>query len=82
MRRQQHKVFPAPNLHVDIFVVVFVQSGRRQGIADPEVDGFRFGFLVGTGQGDAGPVDGGRDVAVEGEVFLSEIVVFFEGVLV
>ena len=82
MRRQQHKVLPASDLDVDILVVVLVQGRRRQRVADPEVDGFRFGFFVGpeamrVRQSNACPGDGGWYGGVEGEVFLAEVVVFF-----
>ena len=58
------------NLHVNIFVVVFVQSGGRVRVSEPEVDGV--GILL---EGYAGEGDGVGHVGEEGSVFVAEIVV-------
>jgi hypothetical protein len=63
-------VLAAQDLHVDVLVVVFVQSGYAGAVAEPEVYG-----VGGCVEGDAGERDGGGDVSEEGGVFGAEIVV-------
>lgn len=61
------------DLHVDVLVVVLVQRGRRQRVADPEVDG-----VGGLLERDACPGDVLLHVREEGCVFVAEIVVLLE----
>lgn len=44
------------DLHVDVLVVVFVQGGDGEGVADPEVYG-----VGGRGEGDSREWDAGGD---------------------
>lgn len=64
-------MFRPDDLDVDVLVVVFVEGGDREGVADPEVDGVGVGGERDSGEGDARGHVGG-----EKGVFGGEVVVF------
>lgn len=43
-------MFLANDLNIDVLVIILMESSRRQGVADPKIDGI--GFLL---KGNAGP---------------------------
>ena len=73
VRRQEDKVLAAGHLDVDVFVVVLVQRRHGTRVADPQVDGLGLAL-----QGDAREGYVLLDVAEEGGVLVSEVVVFFK----
>ena len=56
------------DLDVDVLVVVFVEGGDGEGVADPEVDGVGLGGERDSGEGDARGHVGGEEGVFRGEV--------------
>lgn len=70
-------MFLPADLDVNVFVIVLVQACDAAVVAEPEVDGISVGF-----KGDAGPRDVFGDVREEIGVFVVEVVVFWDSLLV